>query len=68
MYRRLAEHFTAAEIVELGMTSGHMIGSHRFLHTLDVFGESDPVIPYTREQVGATWAELHSKSHSQAGV
>ncbi|MGO8861307.1 MAG: carboxymuconolactone decarboxylase family protein [Acidimicrobiales bacterium] len=64
MYRRLAEHFTTAEIIELGMTSGHMIGSHRFLHTLDVFGESDPVIPYAREQVGAAWAELHPESHS----
>jgi len=59
LYRRLAMHFTTAEIVELGSTCGHMIGTHRFLHTLDVFGDSEPVIPFAREQVGATWAELH---------
>lgn len=58
LYRRLAKHFTTAEIVELGSTCGHMIGTHRFLHTIDVFGESEPVIAYAREQVGATWAEL----------
>jgi hypothetical protein len=68
MYRRLSEHFTTAEIIELGMTSGHMIGSHRFLHTLDLFGDCDPVIPYDPEQVGATWAELHAKSHRPAEV
>ena len=57
-----AEHFTTAEIVELGMTSGHMIGWHGFLHTLDVFGECDPVNYYeSREQVGETWAEVHPR-------
>jgi alkylhydroperoxidase family enzyme len=61
LYRRMAAHFTTAEIVELGTTCGHMIGTHRFLHTLDVFGESDPVIPYAPEQAGTTWAELHPK-------
>ena len=61
LYRRLSEHFTTAEIVELGSTCGHMIGTHRFLHTMDVFGDSEPVIPYAREQVGATWADLHGR-------
>ncbi len=61
LFRRLAQHFTTAEIVELGSTCGHMIGTHRFLHAIDVFGESDPIIPYAPEQVGATWAELHSQ-------
>jgi alkylhydroperoxidase family enzyme len=60
LYRRMAKVFTTAEIVELGSTCGHMIGTHRFLHTIDVFGDSDPVIPYAEEQVGATWAELQS--------
>jgi hypothetical protein len=59
LYRRLAAHFTTAEIVELGSTCGHMIGTHRFLHTLDVFGEAEPVIAYAPEQVGTSWAELH---------
>jgi alkylhydroperoxidase family enzyme len=59
LYRRLAAHFTTAEIIELGSTCGHMIGTHRFLHTLDVFGDSDPIIAYAPEQVGVGWAELH---------
>jgi alkylhydroperoxidase family enzyme len=59
MYRRLAEHFTIAEIIELGMTTSHMIGTHRFLHTLNVFGDADPVIRYDPEQVGATWGQVH---------
>ena len=58
LYRRLAQHFTTAQIVELGSTCGHMIGTHRFLHTIDVFSDSEPIIPYAREQVGTTWAEL----------
>ncbi len=64
LYGRLARHFTTAEIVELGSTCGHMIGTHRFLHTLDVFGEADPVIAYAPEQVGASWTELHAKDGS----
>jgi alkylhydroperoxidase family enzyme len=59
MYRRLAAHFTTAEIIELGSTCGHMIGTHRFLHTLDVFGDGAPIIAYAPEQIGVTWAELH---------
>jgi alkylhydroperoxidase family enzyme len=62
LYRRMALHFTTAEIIELGQTCGHMIGSHRFIHTLNVFGDGDPVIPYAPEQVGATWAELHPEA------
>ena len=62
LYRRMALHFTAAEIVELGTTCGHMIGSHRFLHTLNVFGDGDPIIPYAPQQVGATWAQLHPQA------
>lgn len=65
LFRRLAAHFTTAEIVELGSTCGHMIGTHRFLHAIDVFGESDPVIPYAPEQVGATWAELQGDKATQ---
>jgi alkylhydroperoxidase family enzyme len=57
MYRRLAEHFTTAEIVELGMTCGTTIGMHRFLHTLNVYGDDGPVIPYAPDQVGAAWSQ-----------
>jgi alkylhydroperoxidase family enzyme len=59
LYRAMAQHFTTAEIIELGTTCGHMIGSHRFLHTLNIFGDADPVIAYAPEQVGTTWAVLH---------
>ena len=61
-YRRLAEHFTTAEIVELGLTCGHMIGTHRFFHSLDTYGDAAPAIRYDKHQVGATWAQLHEPS------
>jgi alkylhydroperoxidase family enzyme len=51
-YRSLGEVFTTAEIVELGMLCGQMIGMHRFLHTLDVFGDAPAVIAYDPGQVG----------------
>lgn len=59
VYRGLAEHFTTAEIVELGSTCGHMIGTHRFIHTLDPYGDAPPVIHYDPAQVGVSWGELH---------
>ena len=50
-YRRLGEHFTAAQIIELGFTCASSMGLHRFLHTLDVYGDSPPVISYAPDQV-----------------
>jgi alkylhydroperoxidase family enzyme len=50
-YRRLGEHFTAAQIIELGFACANSMGLHRFIHTLDVFGDATPVIPYSRDQV-----------------
>jgi alkylhydroperoxidase family enzyme len=50
-YRRLGEHFTAAQIIELGFTCASTMGLHRFLHTLDVYGDSLPVIDYSPDQV-----------------
>jgi alkylhydroperoxidase family enzyme len=62
MYRRLAEHFTTAEIVELGRTCGTMIGTHRFLHTLNLLeGDAEPVIAYDPAQVGVSWAMREGK-------
>ena len=58
VYRSLSEVFTTAEIVELGKTCGNMIGTHRFIHTLDPYGDAPPVIKYDPAQVGVTWAEL----------
>jgi alkylhydroperoxidase family enzyme len=64
-YRTLAEHFTIAEIIELGSTCGHMIGTHRFIHTLDPYGDSPPVIPFDPAQVGVEWARLHGGKADQ---
>jgi alkylhydroperoxidase family enzyme len=62
MFARLAQHFTTAEIIELGTTCGGMIGMHRFMHTLDIFGDAPPVIDYDPAQIGKTWDELHGAS------
>src|ERR1700756_3821787 len=50
-YQRLSEHFTAAQIIELGFTCAGVMGLHRFIHTLNVYGDSAPVIEYDRDQV-----------------
>jgi alkylhydroperoxidase family enzyme len=52
-YRRLGKVFTAAQIVELGFTCASTMGTHRFIHTLDVFGTDPPVIAYDPGQVDA---------------
>ena len=57
IYRALGEVFTTAEIVELGLFCGQMLGVHRFLHTLDVFSEAPPLISYDPAQVGTTLSE-----------
>jgi alkylhydroperoxidase family enzyme len=53
VYRQLGTVFTAAQIVELGFTCASTMGLHRFIHTLDVFGTSPPVIAYSPDQVDA---------------
>lgn len=52
-YRRLGEHFTAAQIIELGFACANSMGLHRFIHTLNVFGDAPPVIRYSADQVDA---------------
>jgi len=56
-YRRLGEHFTAAQIIELGFACANSMGLHRFIHTLDVFGQDAPVIPYSADQVDTAMTE-----------
>ena len=51
VYRELGTVFTAAQIVELGFTCANAMGLHSFIHTLDVFGTSPPVIAYSQDQV-----------------
>lgn len=50
-YTRLLEHFSPAQIMELGMTAGMTIGVHRFIHTLDPLGEGEPVIKFSPDQI-----------------
>ncbi len=50
-YQRLGKHFTAAQIIELGFTCASAMGLHRFLHTLDIYGDSAPVIAYSSDQI-----------------
>jgi alkylhydroperoxidase family enzyme len=50
-YRQLGEVFTTAQIVELGFSCAEMMGLHRFIHTLDIFGTEPPVLPYSADQV-----------------
>ncbi len=57
VYRRLGEHFTAAQIIELGFACANSMGLHRFIHTLDVFGQSEPVIKYNADQVDSAIEE-----------
>jgi alkylhydroperoxidase family enzyme len=56
-YKRLGEYFTAAQIIELGFTCAGVMGLHRFIHTLDVYGDSPPVIEYNRDQIDSTKPE-----------
>jgi alkylhydroperoxidase family enzyme len=53
VYRKLGEVFNSAQIIELGFACANSMGLHRFIHTLDVYGSSPPVIPYSAEQVDA---------------
>src|ERR1700689_1113301 len=53
VYRELGTVFTAAQIIELGFTCASTMGLHRFIHTLDVFGSSPPVIHFDPSQVDA---------------
>jgi alkylhydroperoxidase family enzyme len=57
VYRELGQVFTAAQIIELGFTCANSMGLHRFIHTLDVFGNSEPVISYAPDQVDTALAD-----------
>ncbi len=50
-YRDLAKVFTTAQIIELGFTCAETMGIHRFIHTLDVFGTDEPVLPFSPDQI-----------------
>ena len=65
-YRRLGEHFTAAQIIELGFACAGSMGLHRFIHTLDVYGDSPPVIPFRADQVDSAVEEAPVRAASGA--
>ena len=50
-YRRLGKVFSAAQIIELGFSCAETMGVHRFIHTLDVFGDGKPVISFSPDEV-----------------
>jgi alkylhydroperoxidase family enzyme len=58
VYRDLSRVFTAAQIIELGFTCASSMGLHRFIHTLDVFGESAPVIPFDPDQIDTAYPDV----------
>jgi len=61
-YRELGEVFTAAQIIELGFTCANAMGLHRFIHTLDVFGDSQPVIAFDPDQVDTAFSAVSEEA------
>ena len=51
VYRELGKVFTAAQIIELGFACANSMGLHRFIHTLDVYGNGEPVIRFSAEEI-----------------
>jgi hypothetical protein len=43
-FRELATRFSAREVVELLWFCGNCIGTHRFMHALDMMGNEAPVL------------------------
>jgi alkylhydroperoxidase family enzyme len=64
VYRRLGEVFTAAQIIELGFTCANTMGVHRFIHTLDVFGTSPPVIAYDHDEIDAAYSDAAEQARA----
>jgi alkylhydroperoxidase family enzyme len=62
VYRQLGQVFTAAQIIELGFTCANAMGLHRFIHTLDVFGDSEPVIAYDPDQVDRALTDVSEQT------
>jgi alkylhydroperoxidase family enzyme len=54
-YRALGEVFTNAQVVELGFTCAGMMGLHRFVHTLDIFGTDPPALPFRADQIDTAY-------------
>jgi alkylhydroperoxidase family enzyme len=61
-YRRLGQVFTSAQIIELGFACANSMGLHRFIHTLDVFGQGESVIPYSADQVDSARPDVAERA------
>jgi len=55
-FEELAKVFTLAEIVEVGYLSSSFLGGHRFMHSLGLFGDGDPVLRFDRSEIDRTGA------------
>lgn len=53
-YRELGTVFSTAEVVELADTIASMMGPGRWLHTLDMLGDDDPVLSWSHTATPAT--------------
>ena len=52
-FAELAEVFSPSEIVELGGMIAGMVGTHRWLHALDLLGDEPPVCGQTEQEARA---------------
>jgi hypothetical protein len=41
-----------------------MIGTHRFIYSLDTYNDAEPAIRYDAKQVGTTWDQLHQREEA----
>jgi hypothetical protein len=65
---KLAEEFDTEEIIELHYRAGNMIGTHRFVHVLDVLSDCQPVLSYSPETVRTSWKRAYGPVVTTAGA
>jgi hypothetical protein len=58
--------FSAAEIVELGWRCAVVIGGHRFMHCLDMLGNSEPLIAFDPSQIDKSTAPQDEEAKARA--
>lgn len=63
-YRELGTVFSAAQIIELGFACANSMGLHRFIHTLDVYGTSPPVIPFRPDEIDSIKEDTEPARHA----
>jgi alkylhydroperoxidase family enzyme len=53
MFRELARVYSTREVVELAWFCGNCIGTHRFMHALDIMGTEPPILGLDEPRVTA---------------